>query len=54
MMDQDYEVKPTFKPENVAVDNVSVDAKATQKLLRNGRLVIVRDGKTYNAVGQEM
>ena len=53
-MDQDYEVKPTFKPENVAVDNVSVDAKATQKLLRNGRLVIVRDGKTYNAVGQEM
>ena len=54
MMDQDYEVKPTFKPENVAVDNVSVDATATQKLLRNGRLVIVRDGKTYNAVGQEM
>ena len=54
MMDQDYEVKPTFKPENVAVDNVSVDAKATQKLLRNGRLVIVRDGKTYTTMGAEI
>lgn len=26
----------------------------THKLLRNGQLLIIRDGKTYNAMGQEM
>jgi hypothetical protein len=26
----------------------------TQKIMRDGQLIIIRDGKTYNAIGQEM
>ena len=36
-----------------AVDNVEASTRGIQKLLRNGQLVIIRDGKTYNAMGQE-
>lgn len=34
-----------------AVENAAADAKA-QKLVRDGQLLILRDGKTYNAQGQ--
>ena len=37
-----------------AVDNVDASNHSTQKLLRNGQLIIVRDGVEYNAMGQEM
>ena len=50
-----YGVNVTF-PENpsTAISETSVDARpATTKLLRNGEILILRDGKTYNIVGQE-
>lgn len=37
--------------ENTDIQSPTFD---TRKLLRNGQLIIIRDGKTYNAIGQEM
>ena len=37
-----------------AIDNIPSSTANTHKLLRNGQLLIIRDGKTYNAMGQEM
>ena len=36
-----------------AVENAVV-APQTQKVLRNGQVLIIRDGKTYNMIGQEI
>ena len=36
-----------------AVDNTIIAAQA-QKVLRNGQVLIIRDGKTYNMMGQEV
>ena len=36
------------------VDNIQSSTTNTQKLLRDGQLLILKDGKTYNAMGQEM
>ena len=48
--DFDIEGKNTIN----SVENNYIPSANTQKLLRNGQLVIVRDGKTYNAMGVEM
>ena len=37
-----------------AVDNITTNNTNIQKLLRNGQLIIVRDGVEYNAMGQEL
>jgi hypothetical protein len=37
-----------------AVDNISSPNADTNKLLRNGQLLILRDGKTYNVMGAEV
>ena len=37
-----------------AVDNVDASNRSTQKLLRDGNLVIIRDGVEYNVMGQEL
>ena len=39
---------------STAVDNVDASTCGTQKLLRNGQLLILRDGKTYTIMGQEL
>lgn len=39
--------------EATAIDNTAVDAKAV-KVIRDGQVVILRDGKTFNALGAEM
>ena len=36
------------------LSDIQYSTSDTHKLLRNGQLLIIRDGKTYNAVGQEM
>ena len=36
------------------VENIGTSNSTVQKLFRNGRLIIVRDGVEYNAMGQEM
>ena len=37
-----------------AVDNILSSSINTQKILRNGQLLILRDGKTYTVMGQEL
>ena len=37
-----------------AVDNVTTNNANIQKMMRNGQLIILRNGVEYNAVGQEM
>ena len=39
---------------STAVDNVDASTCGTQKLLRDGQLLILRDGKTYTIMGQEL
>ena len=39
---------------STAVDNVDASNHSTQKLLRDGQLLILRDGKTYTIMGQEL
>jgi len=34
--------------------DVNANVNASRKLMRNGQLLILRDGKTYNALGQEL
>ena len=41
------------EPEEQAIDTVNAAGKAV-KTIRDGQLVIIRDGKTYNALGAEM
>ena len=40
-------------PDETAVENVAASVKAT-KVVRDGQVLILRDGKTYNALGAEM
>ena len=47
----------SYQPKNVypslyAPGNVQVEAVKVQKILRNGQILIVRDGKVYNMMGQ--
>lgn len=46
----------TMHRENTPTDltTVSQDCDATSKILRNGQLFIIRDGKTYNAQGRQI
>ena len=44
------EAKPNPGP-TTAIDNTNVNANAV-KSIRNGRLIILRDNKTYNVMGQ--
>ena len=37
-----------------AVENISTNDANIQKIMRNGQLIILRDGVEYNAVGQEL
>ena len=37
-----------------AVDNVTIPQNDVQKILRDGQMSIIRDGKRYNAIGQEL
>lgn len=37
-----------------AISNVQSDNVQSTKLIRNGQLLIIRDGRTYNAQGQEI
>ena len=36
-----------------AIDNTAVEAKTT-KIMRDGQMLIIRDGKTFNALGAEV
>ena len=38
--------------EPLAIENVHTDSSSASKLLREGQLIIERDGKTFNTIGQ--
>jgi hypothetical protein len=44
------ELLPAWK-EELAIEQVSEPTSGTYKFIRNGQLVIVRDGAEYNAIG---
>ena len=52
-MTKDMAIMATFAAEDEAIDNNTIDAKAI-KVIRDGQLLIERDGKFYNAVGVEV
>jgi hypothetical protein len=37
-----------------ALDNIPAENSATRKLLRDGQLIILRDGVEYNVMGQQL
>ena len=39
---------------STALENVNSEANQVQKLFRNGQLIIIRDGKTYDIMGAEV
>ena len=47
-------VSCTFKQIITGIYNVEAEADTPQKIIRNGQLLIIRDGKTYNALGAEV
>ena len=46
-------VKLTVPGDDTGIEDVNASVKAV-KMVRNGQLIIVRDGKTFNAIGAEM
>lgn len=44
---------PVVVSEELAIDNTKADVKTT-KMIRDGQVVIVRDGKEYNVLGAEL
>jgi hypothetical protein len=48
-----YSGKFTTEPMS-GVENIATSNSAVQKLFRDGHLLIIRAGKTYNAMGQEL
>ena len=48
------EVNPGGEPIATAVDDITTNAQPTTKLLRNGEVLILRDGKTYTIQGVEV
>ena len=36
------------------VENTAAEAVKVQKIVRDGQVIIVRDGKTYNVLGAEL
>ena len=46
----------TILTTTTAVENTHIQSSMTncQKIIRNGQLIILRDGKTYNVMGQEL
>ncbi|MBR1996374.1 MAG: leucine-rich repeat domain-containing protein [Paludibacteraceae bacterium] len=57
-----YKTAPIWKEFNIvgrdnaptSVENTEVHSSNVQKIFRDGQVLIIRDGKTYNAIGQEM
>ena len=57
-----YKAAPVWKEFNIvgrdnaptSVDNTEVNSSNVQKIFRDGQVLIIRDGKTYSVMGQEM
>ena len=49
-----YSITISIKGGETAVDNIQIDKAQSTKLIRNGMLLIERNGKLYNATGAEV
>ena len=49
-----YSITISIKGDETAVDNIQIDKAQSTKLIRNGMLLIERNGKLYNATGAEV
>lgn len=55
-----YQTAEVWKEFNIrakvpaGIEHMGVDNNGVQKIISNGQLIIIRDGKTYNAMGQEL
>ena len=50
----DQEVKITYDGTTTGVENINVNVEGLQKQIVDGQLVIIRDGKAYNAQGAQV
>ena len=50
---QEFDIQGESKAPS-AVDNIPSAVTNTKKIMRNGQLLIIRDGKTYNTMGAEI
>ena len=50
---QEFDIQGESKAPS-AVDNIPSAVTNTKKIMRNGQLIILRDGKTYNTMGTEI
>ena len=53
MPGQDVTVSATFEPESQGIEDATITKKAV-KVIRDGQVLIIRDGKMYNALGAEV
>jgi len=53
-VNSDIEFSATFQVKPTGFENVQQDNVQCTKVIRNGQLVILRDGKVFNALGAEM
>ena len=49
-----YSITISIKGDETAVDNIQIDKAQSTKLIRNGMLLIEKNGKLYNATGAEV
>lgn len=50
---QDVELIPVYEGDATATEEIEIHAPAN-KIMRNGQLLIIYNGKTYNATGQQI
>ena len=54
-VNSDIEFSATFQVKPSAIDHINQQSQITnQKLIKDGQLLILHDGKIFNAVGQEV
>ncbi len=53
MPGQDVTVSATFEPESQGIEDANITKKAV-KVIRDGQVLIIRDGKMFNALGAEV
>ena len=50
---QDVELIPVYEGDATATKNIEIHS-SKQKVIRNGKLLIIHNGKTYNTTGQQI
>ena len=47
-------VNATYKAPNVAVDNITAPEQKAQKVIRDGRMIIIKDGQVFDVLGNRL